>query len=935
MGSKIDEGYTEFGSSTAPGWLKPTGLLGRFFAKFFASKAGPTVARDEPNPTVIPSNLGDAVVNPDVITGPNIGYQSNALPMTTKNELSKKERYKVFEDMDNYPEIGAAFDIYADECSQKGTNGERWTIEAKSTVVQEEIYTLFSNIRLEDFYWDIFRNTVKYGDCYTELIVDLNNAKKGIQKLKILNPGFLIRVENEFGYLENFFQEIPSKEDWSSYGAYGSTLSDKKYIPLDKEQLVHFRLHTSDPAYYPYGKSIAAMARGVFRSLQLMEDAMLIYRLERAPERWIFYINVGSMPPAKVSTYIEDLKQKFKKEKFYDRNTSQIDAKYNPLCLTKDTKIPLLDGRTLSIEELISSTKENEKIWLWASDGNKLVPATACRPFISGRNARIIKVTLDNGKTIKCTPEHKFLLRDGTYKEAQYLTEEDSIFPFYSRMDKKGYLEVQEVPGEKWKKAYRVIAESIYGNDNCVGKQIHHIDEVKLNNNPDNLIPLLAKDHVKLHFGDTIHSYKSKRKSATKKGTVEWRELRAKISRDWWAANGPTERQRESARNHLIAWRNSEEGQKILKENLAKLNKEKLRFGENGPNWRGGKIDVVCKFCDSIFQAFKSQNKKYCSMACVGHSKVKHGKYSTKYFNHKITSIEDAGIEDTVYDLTVDVYHNFAIDAGIVVHNSQSENFYVPVRNGNDGTKIETLEGAANLGEVDDVKYFRDKLLALLKIPKDFIVEKDKSPERKANLSQLDVKFARTIARVQQCVELGLESIAKRHLQIKGFPESTYQDLRVKLPEPSDMAIKRKLDVEEQKARVIAAVQATNLFSKPYIYKSFYGMTGEQIESLELEIQKDLSMESQGVMPATFQAGGMMGMEGEAPVDGEAASEDTRYESGADSRENDAPTNVKESISAIMANKRLSPNAKKIIIDGLNISLLKEIQQKSSKDDDI
>ena len=120
------------------------------------------------------------------------------------------------------------------------------------------------------------------------------------------------------------------------------------------------------------------------------------------------------------------------------------------------------------------------------------------------------------------------------------------------------------------------------------------------------------------------------------------------------------------------------------------------------------------------------------------------------------------------------------------------EDFFVPVRQGSQ-TKIETLPGAQNLGEVDDVKYFRDKLLASLKIPKDYIVEKDGSPERKANLSQLDVKFARVIMRVQNAVEIGLESIAKRHLQLKGFPQSVIEDLRIELPEPSDMFIRFKL----------------------------------------------------------------------------------------------------------------------------------------------
>jgi len=126
------------------------------------------------------------------------------------------------------------------------------------------------------------------------------------------------------------------------------------------------------------------------------------------------------------------------------------------------------------------------------------------------------------------------------------------------------------------------------------------------------------------------------------------------------------------------------------------------------------------------------------------------------------------------------------------------EDFYIAVNGKGSGTKIETLPGAENLGETDDVKYFRDKLLAALKIPKDFIVEKDQSPERKANLSQLDVKSARVITRIQQSVEKGLETLAQRHLMIKGYPIDQIKKLTIKLPAPSDMARKRQLDLDEQ-----------------------------------------------------------------------------------------------------------------------------------------
>ena len=169
---------------------------------------------------------------------------------------------------------------------------------------------------------------------------------------------------------------------------------------------------------------------------------------------------------------------------------------------------------------------------------------------------------------------------------------------------------------------------------------------------------------------------------------------------------------------------------------------------------------------------------------------------------------------------------------------SMDEDFFVPTKNGR-GTKIDTLPGATNLGEIEDVRYYRDKLLAALKVPKDYLVEKDQSPERKANLSQLDVKFARTIQRVQVDIEAGLENMAKRHLQLRGYPASLIKKLKIALPEPSDMSAKRKLDIDEQKTRVIQAVQGLGLFSKEAIYREFYDMTDEEIRRMQSEIEED------------------------------------------------------------------------------------------------
>ena len=248
--------------------------------------------------------------------------------------------------MDEYPEIGDAFDIYDDDSTQKGSRSERCTIKSENDMVVDEVTRLFEQVNLHKFLWDIVRNTVKYGDCFTELLLDINRPEEGIKKIKILNPNWILRVENEFGYLKKFLQEIPNLESLQYSEVGQSELARPvKYIELDKNQIVHYRLHTSDPVFYPYGKSIAALCHRVFRSLKMMEDAMMIYRLSRAPERRIFYVDTGNLPTSKAEMFIERLKQKFKKEKFYNSPKGTIDARYNPMSMDEDFFVPTKNGR--------------------------------------------------------------------------------------------------------------------------------------------------------------------------------------------------------------------------------------------------------------------------------------------------------------------------------------------------------------------------------------------------------------------------------------------------------------------------------------------------------------------------------------------------------------------------------------------------------------
>ena len=481
----------------------PRGALGKFFARFFATPAQAAVVR-EIDGIEGREIEGDATfANSDIKRDDGgLAFTINrATPVYSEIERVRRTRYKDYEKMDEYPEVGAAFDIYADDCTQKDTQHRRWHIKSDSPQVVKEVSNLFESIELDRVYFDICRNVVKFGDCFTELIADANEPERGIRKIKVLNPNYIIRVENDYGYLKTFLQQIPEKNSFEpSVPQMDETgTNTSKFIELDKNQIVHFRLFTSDPKFYPYGKSVAAYGVQTFRSLRLMEDAMLIYRLARAPERRIFYIDVGNLPTSKAELFMERVKEKFKKEKYF-RNKG-IDNRYNPLAADED--------------------------------------------------------------------------------------------------------------------------------------------------------------------------------------------------------------------------------------------------------------------------------------------------------------------------------------------------YFVPIK-GQQSTRIETLPGAQNLGEVSDVSYFWDKLLAALKVPRDYVVEtKDKAPDRKANLSELDVKFARACARIQHDIEVGLELIAKRHLAMKNFPISLINSVKIQLPDPSDRFTKRKLEIDSARLAIIQTVTQTQLFPKDYIYREYFDMSDGEITLLKEKLKQE------------------------------------------------------------------------------------------------
>ncbi|MCL5794777.1 MAG: portal protein, partial [Patescibacteria group bacterium] len=169
---------------------------------------------------------------------------------------------------------------------------------------------------------------------------------------------------------------------------------------------------------------------------------------------------------------------------------------------------------------------------------------------------------------------------------------------------------------------------------------------------------------------------------------------------------------------------------------------------------------------------------------------------------------------------------------------AQDEDYWLPIRP-NSNTRIETLPGAENLGEIDDAVYFRNKLLTALNFPKNYFNNEDANATR-ITLSAQDVKFARMIERLQSAFEDGLLEIAERHLQLRGFPEDSYQDLKIKMTPPSDWRELSRAEVVNQRYGNAGTLKGSQLMADYDIMTKILRYSDDETEEMlaRLKVQK-------------------------------------------------------------------------------------------------
>ena len=319
-----------------------------------------------------------------------------------------------YEEMDEYGELNAALDLFADDTVQPDTERSRTVWVTCSNRKIENILNdlLWKTLRFDHDAWSLVRTLCKTGNEFEEPLID-ETGVVGIQPLPVASMrriegpkgdhyGFIQDFKGTIGYTREEFYELLHQRN-SGTGVFarpagGNLTEDEEtldlVIPFERWEIVHFRLGGRNRRS-PYGESILEAARPIFRQLKMLEDAALFYRLERSPERLVFYTDVGDMPPPMARAEMNRLRQEYRKRRMIDPVTGKPNLKFDAIAQSENIFVPVRgDKRSSEIEVLNSpswQSMEDVEFFL-----KKLFTAVKIPPAYLGREEGVVRSILSN-----------------------------------------------------------------------------------------------------------------------------------------------------------------------------------------------------------------------------------------------------------------------------------------------------------------------------------------------------------------------------------------------------------------------------------------------------------------------------------------------------------------------------------------------------------
>ena len=295
--------------------------------------------------------------------------------------------------MDAFPEIGAALDIYSEECCFVTEDGVMLNIHSRSDRVKSILDDLFVNrLSIHTMLPMICRSMCKYGNTFMMLNIDSRNGILGWKQLPVYE---MERWENgQNSPYSSPIANINTVDENAPQDTKFAWIGQNEYIPYRNWQIAHFRL-LYDSMFLPYGVSALNKARRHFRMLSMMEDMMLIYRLDRSIERRVFKINVGAIDENDVQAYVQSIADNFKRKPIVDPLTGQIDLRKSFMNVTEDFFIPTRDDNASSPIETLQGAQN-----LTAMDDIKFVQNKVLTALRVPRSFLNFEETAGDGKNL-------------------------------------------------------------------------------------------------------------------------------------------------------------------------------------------------------------------------------------------------------------------------------------------------------------------------------------------------------------------------------------------------------------------------------------------------------------------------------------------------------------------------------------------------------
>ncbi len=279
-------------------------------------------------------------------------------------DISEHDEMDVYDlTVEKYENFATEWGI-AHNC-QKDDDGRVFKVNVKNEEIKEELeFLMFHRTMLnldQKKMWNIAKQTFINGDFFFEIVINPDNPKQGVMNLMPLPVDSMYRIETTKGKLVEF-QQSKEGPDYQSLArvevtqATEADLQQATAIRFAPEQIIHIRIGDDRKTFYPYGVSLMEAARGPAHQLRLMEDAMVVYRLTRAPERRVFYVDVQSLPHHKAEAFIERMKDQFKKKKVPSNRglpgASMVEERWHAPAADEDYWIPIRPNANTRVETL-------------------------------------------------------------------------------------------------------------------------------------------------------------------------------------------------------------------------------------------------------------------------------------------------------------------------------------------------------------------------------------------------------------------------------------------------------------------------------------------------------------------------------------------------------------------------------------------------------